>query len=132
MRPIEKKITESMRKLQSGVFGNTAITVVSDPRDNNPHTVSVVLHASTIATFNVHADRRVRNLRVNLSNWNTRITRSRIDPVIRYAAQANGLTANQYPKGLGVSSRADVIRIHDKRGDTVIEPDGWFSVEVTQ
>lgn len=130
MRKIERDITNSLVAMASGVFSNTAITVVSDPRGTTPHRVEVVLHASLIATFDIRADKKISNLRINVSGWDSRITRSRLGLVIRHAADVNGLTADQYPKGLGVSSRAGVVRIHDTRGETVIADDGWYNVEV--
>ncbi len=146
MRKVEQQIIGAIASLQSGVFANTAITVESDGRDNAPHVVRVVLHASLIAQFNVRHDRTVSDLRITLAGYNTRITRSRLSLIIRHAAGARadampsglGISARgedaagpyRYPSGLGISARGDVVRLHDARGETVIDADSWHKVEV--
>ncbi len=130
MRSIESAIVGAVRNLHSGVFGNTAIAVISDPRGNMPHKVEVILHGSVVARFDARSNGHIANMQITLAGWNTRITRGRLSLLIRHAALVNGLHPDQYPRGLGVSSRAGIIRIHDMRGETVIDDSGWYGVHV--
>ena len=130
MRKVESAIVGAVRNLQPGVFGNTAIAVISDPRGNMPHKVEVILHGSMIARFDVRSGGHVGNMQITLAGWDTRITRGRLSLLIRHAAAMNGLHASQYPRGLGISSRAGIVRIHDTRGETVIDDSGWHEVRV--
>ena len=130
MRKIESAIVGAVRNLRPGVFGNTAIAVISASRGNMPHKVGVVLHGSMIARFDARSSGRISNMQITLAGWNTEITRGRLSLLIRHAAVVNGLRPDQYPRGLGVSSRAGIIRIHDMRGDTVVDDSGWYGVRV--
>lgn len=128
MRKIESAIVGAVRDLQPGVFGNTAVAVISDSRGNMPHKVEVVLHGSMIARFDARSSGRISNMQITLAGWNTGITRGRLSLLIQHAAVVNGLRPDQYPRGLGVSSRAGTVRIHDTRGETVIDDSGWHGV----
>lgn len=130
MRKIESAIVGAVRDLQPGVFGNTAVAVISDSRGNMPHKVEVVLHGSMIARFDARSSGRISNMQITLAGWNTGITRGRLSLLIQHAAVVNGLRPDQYPRGLGVSSRAGTVRIHDTRGETVIDDSGWHGVHV--
>ena len=130
MRKVESAIIGAVRNLQAGVFGNTAVAVSSDPRGNMPHKIEVILHGSLIARFDARAGGHVGNMQITLAGWNTRITRGRLSLLIRHAATANGLHADQYPRGLGVSSRAGIVCVHDMRGETIIDDSGWHGVRV--
>lgn len=122
MRKIEEAMTAAIRTRESWQQDNTQVRVYSDPRGNNPHEIDVLLHGNRIANFRMSSMGDVSKLRVSLAGWNTRTTRSRLDAVMRAVFVGNG------GKGVGVSSRKGVNRIHDARGETVIDADGWHEV----
>jgi hypothetical protein len=144
MRKIETQIQAAIANAlttgTSATLSNTAVMVVS------PSLVSMYLHGHMIAQIAKDEAGNVGAL-ISLAGWNTRITRSRLSLLIRTLADMRAhaqpsMTAEQcdahaagdvpfrYPSGLGVSSRGGVVRIHDARGETVVDANGWHRVEL--
>ena len=119
MRKIEREIVTAFLSGEPLAKGNT--TVSHDPVIGGIES-EVRLHGHLIAKRYVNGV-----LEVCLCGYNTHTTRSRLSALIRGLA-ASGEAAS-YPSGLGVSSRKGVIRLHDARGETVIDAHGWHKVE---
>lgn len=119
MRKIEQNMIAAIVGRESrNVGGNTVVTVLSDPRGNTPHQIEITLYGHMIA-------RRFSDKRwyVNLCGYNTPTTRSRLTALL-------GAFYRNWPNGAGVSSRGGVIRLHDARGETVIDAHNWHVVEL--
>lgn len=137
MRKIEREMLEAVTTGRTCALGNTSVTF------RNGGLWTYCQHGHMIA-HGVWSGERT-TLYVNLCGYNTVTTRSRLSALIRglqeYMAQeaASGMTVAQavadsegpyrYPSGLGVSSRKGVIRLHDARGETIIDAHGWHKVE---
>lgn len=147
MRKIESDMLAAIAKLgdagrnASLSMGSNTIVTFSEPRPEEPEeTIRIYLHGNLIAILSD------AGLLVSLAGWNTATTRSRLSALIRGLADARSaslppMTADDaaadaagpyrcYPAGLGVSTRKGAVRIHDARGETVIDATGWHTVEL--
>lgn len=135
MRKIEREMLAAVTTGRTCTLGNTSVHFY-------PNVWTVSLHGHMIA-HGVWSGERT-TLDVSLRGYNTVTTRSRLSALIRglqeyMARHADGLTVTQaiadsagpyrYPSGVGVSSRKGVIRLHDARGETIIDAHGWHKVE---
>ena len=118
MRKIEREMLWAFLTVETLAKGNT--TVSHDPVIGGIES-EVRLHGHLIAKRYLNGE-----LEINLCGYNTVTTRSRLNALIRGLAASEG--GASYPSGLGVSSRKGVIRLHDARGETVIDAHGWHKV----
>lgn len=140
MRKIEQAIAEAIRNGSHLQKENSTVA-------HGGGTTTVHLHGHTIALIRKLEAGKGYAISVCLRGWNTRTTRGRLDLVIRTVAEmrandlgpmtseqitahANGTAEFRYPKGLGVSCRKGVVRIHDARGETEIDDKEWHRVEL--
>lgn len=110
MRKIEENMIQAMRDGRARQIGNTTV-------HHTEGLCSVYLHGHMIC------QRGPLGLHVSLAGWDTVTTRSRLSAIVRAFADNGGA-------GLGVSSRKGVVRLHDARGETVIDATGWHRVAV--
>lgn len=118
MRKIEREMVAAF--LTAAWLAKCNTTVSHDPVIGGIES-EVRLHGHLIAKRYVNGE-----LEINLCGYNTNTTRSRLSALIRGIAANEGATS--YPSGLGVSSRKGVPRLHDARGETVIDAHGWHKV----
>lgn len=117
MRKIEREMLAAVTSGRTCSLGNTAVASYAN-------VWCVTLHGHAIARGVWSGDKTT--VEINLCGYNTVTTRSRLSALIRGLAASEG--GASYPSGLGVSSRKGVIRLHDARGETIIDAHGWHKV----
>ena len=116
MRKIEENMIAAIRNAPN--YGCSVKSVGANTKVETDHLggIHVYLHGHCIAIKHRNED-----WRVSLAGWNTPTTRSRLGAIIKTFSRLG-------PNGLGVSSRKGVVRLHDSRGETVIDANGWHKV----